>query len=645
MKHQLRLFAFFIGLTLCHFSSAQFMIPKFEEPQKIDELSTNDEEGFMVPFNDGQEMYFYRTYSKGDGSDAKSKGEAVWYSKKGKSGWKSPYRLFKADFIEGIHPRVIGTSLDGKRIYTFVTDYSDKNKYVDKLGYYDNEGKDKWSEFVEIKIPNLSFEEKWCDFHMNAEGNILLIAMSPSPQHLDQDLYVSIKDSNGKWGEAIDLGPTINTQKEEYSPVLLADNKTLYFATDGHGGLGELDIFVTYRLTDGWTKWSKPLNLGEPINSEGSDEFFVLANDNEIYFTSDRESGHHNIYYTKATGEFQFANLDSVGGEFFFKGLPRENISLEIFDAEDNLVAEVVTDAFGRFSFQKLDPDAVYVIKLTTDDNDDFVGSKIYFVNEDGKRTNRYILTEDGVFADSKDINQTEQIRGRFNYMDLPMKDAAMVLIDENGFPIDTIYTDENGNFSYNKLVYDDRYSIVPLNLDDDEWNNSDIYLTDLDGNRTHDFILRKDQFVFSEIKDSDKILAVGESIQEIKDNSDPLTKKREILSEGWNGKSGDFLRLKFDFARTDPNGIQKLDQVIEFLKNNVNATITVEGHTDSIGTMPNNMALGQKRADAVKAYLVKKGLEPNRINSVSKGESMPIATNMYKDGRAQNRRVEVILD
>ena len=645
MKQQLRLFILFIGMALCHIATGQFIIPKFEEPQNIQELSTNDEEGFMVPFNDGQEMYFYRTYSKGEGSDAKSKGEAVWYSKKGKNGWKAPYRLFKADFIEGIHPTVIGTSLDGKRIYTFVTDYSDKDKYIYRLGYYDSEGKDKWSEFVEIKIPNLTFEEKWCDFHMNADGNILLIAMSPSPQHLDQDLYVSIKDSNGKWSEAIDLGPRINTQKEEYSPVLLADNKTLYFASDGHGGLGELDIFVTYRLTDGWTQWSKPLNLGAPINSEATDEFFVLANDNEIYFTSDRVNGHHNIYFTKATGEFQFANLDSVGGEFFFKGLPRENISLEIFDAEDNLVAEVVTDAFGRFTFQKLDPDAVYMIKLAAEEEDDFIGSKIYFVNEDGQRTNRYILTEDGVFADAKDINQTERIQGTFNYKDLPMKDAAMVLIDENGFPIDTIYTDQNGNFSYDKLIYDDRYSVVPLALNDDEWNNSDIFLTDLDGNRTYEFILKKDQFFFSEIQDSNEIVSVDQKDQKINDNSAPLEKEEGLLSEGWNGKSGDFLRVKFEFNRTNPNGINKLDVVIEFLKNNVNATITVEGHADSIGTMADNMALGQKRADAVKAYLVNKGLESNRINSISKGESIPIATNMYKEGRAQNRRVEVILD
>ncbi len=60
------------------------------------------------------------------------------------------------------------------------------------------------------------------------------------------------------------------------SPFLAADGKTLYFATDRPGGLGEMDIWMSKRLDDSWTKWTTPKNLGAPINTEGSEAFFTM---------------------------------------------------------------------------------------------------------------------------------------------------------------------------------------------------------------------------------------------------------------------------------------------------------------------------------------------------------------------------------
>ena len=65
-------------------------------------------------------------------------------------------------------------------------------------------------------------------------------------------------------------------------------------------------------------------------------------------------------------------------------------------------------------------------------------------------------------------------------------------------------------------------------------------------------------------------------------------------------------------------------------------------GNTDSVGTDAYNMALGQRRAQAVKAYLVSKGIEGNRIYTESKGKSNPVASNATAEGRAKNRRVDV---
>jgi outer membrane protein OmpA-like peptidoglycan-associated protein len=93
------------------------------------------------------------------------------------------------------------------------------------------------------------------------------------------------------------------------------------------------------------------------------------------------------------------------------------------------------------------------------------------------------------------------------------------------------------------------------------------------------------------------------------------------------------------------PIAEQKLGQVAEVLQNQDDSKkIVVEGHTDSVGSDENNRRLSQDRADAVRAFLVTKGVPSARISSVGRGESTPIGDNKTPDGRAMNRRVEIIV-
>lgn len=99
-----------------------------------------------------------------------------------------------------------------------------------------------------------------------------------------------------------------------------------------------------------------------------------------------------------------------------------------------------------------------------------------------------------------------------------------------------------------------------------------------------------------------------------------------------------------FDFDKSviKPAGKAMLNGLVEKLRNvNVEVIVAV-GHTDSVGTDTYNQKLGQRRADAVKAYLVSQGVPANRIYTDSKGESQPVADNRTREGRAKNRRVEV---
>jgi outer membrane protein OmpA-like peptidoglycan-associated protein len=86
------------------------------------------------------------------------------------------------------------------------------------------------------------------------------------------------------------------------------------------------------------------------------------------------------------------------------------------------------------------------------------------------------------------------------------------------------------------------------------------------------------------------------------------------------------------------------LDAMTSILKEYPNAKFSIEGHTDSDGSEALNQSLSTSRAEAIKVYLTDHGIDASRLTSIGYGESKPIASNKTKDGKAQNRRVEVKL-
>lgn len=107
---------------------------------------------------------------------------------------------------------------------------------------------------------------------------------------LASDIYFVPRKQVYGWGDAINLGSTINTIYSERSPVMSKDMKTIYFVSDGHGGLGYLDVYKSTRpSSDSWINWSEPINIGKVVNTGFSELSLALSqNEDYLYVTTDR---------------------------------------------------------------------------------------------------------------------------------------------------------------------------------------------------------------------------------------------------------------------------------------------------------------------------------------------------------------------
>lgn len=126
---------------------------------------------------------------------------------------------------------------------------------------------------------------------VSADGSVIYFTSSREGSIGPMDIWKATRDEHGHWTEPVNMGPTINTTGNEMSPFIHHDNATLYFASDGHPGMGGLDIFYSRRDDNG--QWSKPVNIGYPINTHG-DEFAMIvgASGTTAWFSSDMEGGY-----------------------------------------------------------------------------------------------------------------------------------------------------------------------------------------------------------------------------------------------------------------------------------------------------------------------------------------------------------------
>jgi len=147
---------------------------------------------------------------------------------------------------------------------------------------------DKWVDPEPLRSTiNTKYHETSASY--SSDGKSLYFVSDRPGGFGSHDIYVSHLDEKGRWGEAENLGPVINTPYDEYGVFMHPDGKTLYFSSKGHKTMGGFDIFKSV-LENG--KWSEPVNLGYPINTPEDDEFLTISGSGKHgYFSSAREGG------------------------------------------------------------------------------------------------------------------------------------------------------------------------------------------------------------------------------------------------------------------------------------------------------------------------------------------------------------------
>ena len=302
-----------------------------------------------------------RPSSEGDAVDDRT-GQSfsdIWTTTRDAKGkWGEPQRL--PDEINTAHNE--GTPLLNKKkdalFFTRCNVIAKKNIGCDI--YYSEKRGSKWAEASLIKLkPDGADSLSIGHPALNNTEDILIFSSDLPGGVGGKDLWYSVYDKKLKtWGEPNNLGNSINTAGDEVFPYISEDNK-LYFSSNGHEGLGGLDLFSAISIDK--ITWGKPQNLQYPLNSSRDDFGIVLENENRGFISSNRQNG-------KGLDDiFSFNLMPSIIlVECFVKDvtnnkpIPFATITLT---SSTNEVFQVTTDAEGKFTFDKINDQKRYIIQ------------------------------------------------------------------------------------------------------------------------------------------------------------------------------------------------------------------------------------------------------------------------------------------
>ncbi|MEO1448630.1 MAG: hypothetical protein AAFV07_03830 [Bacteroidota bacterium] len=247
-----------------------------QRPEQLDyAINTDFEEREPILSPDGNTLYFWRREAPNNTGGIFDPGD-IWIStRKADGSWNNARRAGRPLNSKG-HDFVWGVSRYQDTLWVMQVPPG-----VKALGaaYTTRNREGNWRAPEPIHIRDLVYDGNYKDFFLSPDRRILILPNVGRDTYGGTDLYICFAINDTAWSRPMNLGPTINSPGDEDAAILSADGRAIYFNSDGHGGLGGHDVFVSYRLDDSWRNWSVPENLGAPVNTKGYDFDFILSQD------------------------------------------------------------------------------------------------------------------------------------------------------------------------------------------------------------------------------------------------------------------------------------------------------------------------------------------------------------------------------
>lgn len=313
------------------FAAEQVKNPKPFKPENMGpEINTPDAEYFCTITADNQYFYFTRRILSARTCDGSPNGqEDFYFSKKVNNNWQTAMQMkgVNSPCNEG-SPNV---SVDGQFLFFVGCEQMPTNP--DEAGLIAATGKPAMGS-CDILFSQKNGENSWtkpfnlgspiCTYHwesqpsFSSDNKTLYFVRGIRKGHTieNEDIYMSVADDQGKFGQPVKLGPNINTDGREEGVFIHPDNQTLYFVSDGRVGMGGLDIFMSRKQPDG--SWGPAINLGYPINTPANESSLIVSPDGKkAYFNSDKEGGYgsDDLYWFELPQEFAPQKLTFVKGK------------------------------------------------------------------------------------------------------------------------------------------------------------------------------------------------------------------------------------------------------------------------------------------------------------------------------------------
>jgi len=442
----------------------------------------------------------------------------IYYSELDENDEWTPAQNMGAPFNDESYNMVVGIRSDGNAMIV-KAEYNEEFKTRLYIIYKKN---GEWQEPEPMPFDGVEGEIGDRGYSVSADFTTLVFA---STENESNDLFVSFYE-NDKWSKPMFLGNTINTSSSDEWPVLANDNKTIYFSSLGFDGYGSMDIYMSKRLDDTWENWSVPVNLGEKINTEEYDTDFIVD----------------------TQGKYAYLSLKNP-----------ENLKFDIYRI---LLSE------------EAKPDPVVMVKgnVLNQTSNEPLEVKVFYYD---MNTNKLLGS---AYSDAS--------TGGYKIV-LPLGEEYTIKASAEG------------------------YTSVSENLDLTKNNNS------IDANSQYQEITKNLELI-PRIKN----IAVKKNI----------VKMNNLYFETGN-------------AVINQKYYSELNNVVQILNDNPEKNIEIQGYTDNIGSDASNMELSKERADAVAKYLTDNKISSDRITAKGYGKTKPALSNDTKKGRQKNRRVEFKID